>query len=224
MQELADPRRWVNIDETPNCERGEKSGHKACVLVSADAMKATGKAPVRVRVLNDGNGPLTMVPALRADGVVPAVGFLTAGACLTPQAAQGEALLLPGVPADIFADGLKARIYETPCGSMNVATLELFLLDQVIPAMRKDVPTGCLVVVLDAPRCHGRTTNLRNQLKKHQVCLLLLPHNSSTLTQALDVDWFKPWRAEYQAAADALLEVSKYSEAFLNIDMRAEYN
>lgn len=126
MQELVDPRRWVNIDETPNCERGEKSGHKACVLVSADAMQVTGKAPVRVRVLNDGNGPLTMVPALRGDGVVPAVGFLTAGACLTPQAAQGEAVLLPGVPADIFADGLKARIYETPCGSMNVATLELF--------------------------------------------------------------------------------------------------
>jgi hypothetical protein len=94
----------------------------------------------------------------------------------------------------------------------------------VIPAMRRDVPTGPLVIVMDAPSCHGRTTELRTFLSRHDVKLLLLPHNSSTLTQMLDIGWFLNWRDEYQATADALLEVSKSAHARLGPNMRVSHS
>jgi hypothetical protein len=64
---------------------------------------------------------------------------------------------------------------------------------------------------------------LRAFLKKENVVLLLLPHMSSTVTQMLDVDWFLHWRNEYQAAADALLEVSKSKNKTLGPNMRVQH-
>jgi hypothetical protein len=77
---------------------------------------------------------------------------------------------------------------------------------------------------MDCPTCHGRTTELRSFLKLHDVKLLLLPHNSSTMTQMLDIGWFLYWRDEYQATADALLEVSKSAHARLGPNMRVSHS
>jgi hypothetical protein len=73
---------------------------------------------------------------------------------------------------------------------MTQEVLDAFLTEMVIPAMRREVPTGPLVIAMDAPNCHGRTTELRTFLSRHDVKLLLPPHNSSTLTQTLDIGWF----------------------------------
>jgi hypothetical protein len=214
---LRNRKAWVNVDETPNCERGEKQGRQLWVLTSRTAMKCKRGKAVRSRAMKDGNGPLTFVPALRGDGVIICTAFLSTGECPTPPLYFGE--LLPGL-GNPFSDPVTCRLFATKAGSMTTEVLEAFLTEMVIPAMRRDVPDGPLVIVMDAPSCHGRTTELRAFLSRHDVKLLLLPHNSSTLTQMLDIGWFLYWRDEYQSCADALLEVSKSAHARLSHKMR----
>ncbi len=218
---LKNRKAWVNVDETPNCERGEKQGRQCWVLTTRTAMKAKRGRAVRSRAIGNGNGPLSFVPALRGDGVVVSTAFLSTGECANPPLYGGE--LLPGL-GNPFADPVTCRIFATKSGSMTQEVLEAFLTQMVIPAMRRDVPTGPLVIVMDAPSCHGRTTELRTFLSRHGVKLLLLPHNSSTLTQMLDIGWFLNWRDEYQATADALLEVSKSAHARLGPNMRVSHS
>jgi hypothetical protein len=222
-QALRDRRRWVNIDETPNCERGEKKNRQTWCLTSRIAMKKTRGKAVRTRAMEDGNGPLSFVPALRGDGKVITAAFLTCGHCEPPPLRHnGE--LLPGL-GNPFGDPIGCRIYPTAKGSMTREVLEQYLKEQLVPAMRREpgLATGPLAVVMDAPKSHGRSTTLRAFLKKENVVLLLLPHMSSTVTQMLDVDWFLHWRDEYQAAADALLEVSKSKHKTLGPNMRVQH-
>ncbi len=218
---LKERKRWVNVDETPECERGEKQGRQCWVLTTRIAMKRKRGRAVRSRAMKDGNGPLTFVPALRGDGAVICTAFLSTGECANPPLYNDE--LLPGL-GNPFADPVTCRIFATKSGSMTQEVLEKFLTEMVVPAMRRDVPEGPLAVVMDCPSCHGRTTELRSFLKRHDVKLLLLPHNSSTVTQMLDIGWFLNWRDEYQATADALLEVSKSAHARLGPNMRVSHS
>jgi hypothetical protein len=218
---LSNRKAWVNIDETPNCERGEKLGRQCWVLTTRTAMKGKRGKAVRSRAMKSGNGPLSFVPALRADGVVISTAFLSTGECANPPLYNGE--LLPGL-GNPFADPVTCRIFATKSGSMTQEVLEAFLTEMVVPAMRRDVPDGPLVIAMDAPNCHGRTTELRTFLSRHDVKLLLPPHNSSTLTQMLDIGWFLNWRDEYQASVDALLEVSKSAHAHLGPNMRVSHS
>jgi hypothetical protein len=218
---LRNRKAWVNVDETPNCERGEKQGRQCWVLTNRTAMKGKRGKAVRSRAMKSGNGPLSFVPALRADGVVISTAFLSTGECANPPLYNGE--LLPGL-GNPFADPVTCRIFATKSGSMTQEVLEAFLTEMVVPAMRREVPIGPLVIAMDAPNCHGRTTELRTFLSRHDVKLLLPPHNSSTLTQMLDIGWFLNWRDEYQASADALLEVSKSAHAHLGPNMRVSHS
>ncbi len=77
---------------------------------------------------------------------------------------------LPGMRADLFGD--RTRVFGTESGSNNKDLLEHMLLSWIFPEWRKIHPEGPLIILQDAPRCHGWTQRLCEYCAENEIFIV----------------------------------------------------
>ena len=110
---------------------------------------------------------------------------------------------LPGMKHDFFKTN-NVRVFATESGSNNKDLLEFMIVSWIIPLWREYHATGPLVILQDAPRAHGWTPELCEFSAKNEVFIAKFPHNSTTMTQCLDVHYFKAFRKIYRELCENL--------------------
>lgn len=129
---------------------------------------------------------------------------------------------LPGMRRDHFQRP-DIRVFATESGSNNKDLSELILVDWIIPLWRKMHPTGPLFLLQDAPHSHGWTAKLCDFCDKNGVFIVKFPHNSTTMTQCLDVWYFKAFRRIYRFASENLRAAWEFEKGYLDMMMRCQF-
>ena len=222
-----EPTRTMNFDEAGLNNRGEYEKQDLQVFVSKGLLKLLkGRTPVRSLCLNDGSGNVTMIPFILGGGIHMATAFIgpVSAAQVQPdwsapekwtEPATAGMPYLPGMRHDHFKTN-KTRVFATESGSNNKDLLEYMLIQWIIPEWRKMHPTGPLVILQDAPHAHGWTQKLCKYCAENEIIIIKFPHNSTTMTQCLDVYFFKCFRKIYRTALENLRAAWEYSCAFLD--------
>ena len=70
---------------------------------------------------------------------------------------------------------------------MTLGLFKLLMTSYIIPMWRSLVPEGPLLFIMDFPDFHHLCPEMTMYLLKNGIILWTLPHESSTLTQSLDV-------------------------------------
>ena len=129
---------------------------------------------------------------------------------------------LPGMNHDHFSTN-KTRVFATETGSNCKELQEYMLTKWIIPEWRKIHPAGPLVILQDAPRAHGWTPKLCDYCAKNEVFIVKFPHNSTTMTQCLDVWWFKAFRKQYREALENIRAAWEFSCAYLDYSLKCQF-
>ena len=136
--------------------------------------------------------------------------------------AIGQMPYLPGMKRDHFA-GNTTRVFATESGSNNKDLLEFLIISWIIPMWRGIHPAGPLVILQDAPRAHGWTPELCEFCAKHEVFIVKFPHNSTTMTQCLDVYFFKAFRKIYRELSENLRAAWEFASGFLDYSFECQF-
>jgi hypothetical protein len=129
---------------------------------------------------------------------------------------------LPGMSHDHFTNG-KTRVFATESGSNNKDLSEYMLITWIIPLWRQIHPEGPLCILQDAPRAHGWTPRLCEFCAKNEVFIIKFPHNSTTMTQCLDVHFFKTFRKHYRDALENLRAAWEYVSGYLDYSFKCRF-
>ena len=87
---------------------------------------------------------------------------------------------------------------------------------RIIPEWRSIHPDGPLVILQDAPNAHSWTLRLCEFCAENEIFIVKFPHNSTTMTQCLDVHWIKAFRAQYRIAIENLKAAWEFQYAYLD--------
>ncbi len=136
--------------------------------------------------------------------------------------AVGGMPYLPGMRRDHFT-GKQTRVFATESGSNNKDLLEHMLLTWIFPSWREIHPEGPLIILQDAPNCHGWTLKLCEYCAANEIFIVKFPHNSTTMTQCLDVWWFKAFRKQYRLALDNLRAAWEFQCGFLDYSFECQF-
>lgn len=225
-----EPTRIMNFDEAGLNNRGEFEKKDMTVFVTKELLKALrGLAPVRVMALNDGSGNVTMVPFVLGGAIRLATAFIgpvcekqvkedwSAPASWTEPARSGIPFP-PGIHREHFQRE-DIKIFATESGSNNKELIAHMLMTWIIPLWRRLHPTGPLVILQDAPHCHGWSEELCQFCADNNIFIVKFPHNSTTMTQCLDVWFFKAFRRLYRKACENLRAAWEFKHGFLDMQM-----
>jgi hypothetical protein len=97
-----------------------------------------------------------------------------------------------------------------------VAFSFIYVYCRIIPEWRKIHPEGPLVILQDAPNAHGWTQGLCEYCAVNEIFIVKFPHNSTTMTQCLDVHWIKAFRAQYRIALENFKAAWEFEGAYLD--------
>ena len=181
---LAEPRRIANMDEKPLSAASEKIGNGKDKVVYD---KSVDFVPHMVTQSLTSDVPhVTFVPTVLGDGTKLKSAYVlkVGGEGSEFQARWLKPPFLPGFNAGWFAALFFA---VTLSGYMTLELFKLLMMSFIIPQWRALVPLGPLLLIMDYPDFHGLCAELTLFLVKQGVMLWTLPHESSTLTQSLDV-------------------------------------
>jgi hypothetical protein len=200
------------------------------VFVNRKLLKALrGKASVRLMALNDGSGNVTAIPFILGGNITLATAHI-GPVCDTQVKADWSAPeawteparcglpFLPGIHPDHFKRE-DVRVFATESGSNNKELIEFMLTTWIFPLWRKLHPVGPLVVLQDAPHCHGWSERLCQYCSDNGIFIVKFPHNSTTMTQCLDVWFFKTFRRHYRFACENLRAAWEFERAYLDMNM-----
>jgi hypothetical protein len=182
-----------------------------------------GRQPHRTTALNDGSGHVTMIPFILGGNILLGTAFIGPGterpdwsapAKWTQPASVGMPYL-PGMRGDHFSRN-HTKVFATESGSNCSELLEYMLLHWIFPEWRSIHPEGPLVILQDAPNAHKWTRELCEYCAENEIFIVKFPHNSTTMTQCLDVWWFKAFRAQYRIAVENLKAAWEFSCGYLD--------
>lgn len=225
------PTRFMNFDELGMNNRGEyekKSLEE--VFVTKELLKRLkGLAPLRVMSLNDGSGNVTMIPFILGGAITLATAFIgpvgesqvkadwAAPASWTEPARSGIPFP-PGIHRQHFQRE-DVKVFATESGSNNKDLSAFMLMTWIIPLWRRMHPDGPLVILQDAPNCHGWCEELCQFCADNDIYIVKFPHNSTTMTQCLDVWFFKAFRKLYRKACENLRAAWEFKHGYLDMQM-----
>ena len=228
---LSQPARWANLDETDVPGREEKSARKKKVVTTRRNLRKKSairgaKARLRHRVLQAGSGKLSGCFTLGGDGAVVCESYIIAGksvsaSILAPN--DDDSDFLPGVPHDAFVNNLAVKVYATPKGVTTRAVLSEIIREQVMPLMRKKVPKGPLVLLIDNPKSHRPDLKLLQALQEEDFYIIYLPPCCTHLMQPLDLQWFERLKAKIDAVLANISTVQKSANASLDANLEVAY-
>lgn len=230
-----EPTRLMNFDEAMLNNRGEYEKKDMTVFVTKVLLKSLkGLAPVRVMALNDGSGHVTLLPFILGGAIRLATAFIgpvcatqvkddwSAPASWTEPARSGIPFP-PGIHREHFQRE-DVKIFATESGSNNKELLVHMLMTWIIPLWRRLHPTGPLVILQDAPHCHGWSEELCQFCADNNIFIVKFPHNSTTMTQCLDVWFFKAFRKLYRKACENLRAAWEFQHGFLDMQMECSFS
>jgi hypothetical protein len=136
--------------------------------------------------------------------------------------AIGQMPFLPGMKHDFFKTN-NVRVFATESGSNNKDLLEFMIVSWIIPLWREYHATGPLVILQDAPRAHGWTPELCEFSAKNEVFIAKFPHNSTTMTQCLDVHYFKAFRKIYRELCENLRAAWEFECGYLDYSFECQF-
>ncbi len=228
------PTRIMNWDEAALNNRGEYEKKDLTVFVFKELLKILkGLAPVRVMSLNDGSGNTTMIPFILGGAIRLATAFIgpvaetqvkedwAAPASWTEPARSGIPFP-PGIHREHFQRE-DVRVFATKSGSNNKELSAFMLMTWIIPLWRRMHPEGPLVMLQDAPNCHGWSEELCQFCADNNIFIVKFPHNSTTMTQCLDVWFFKAFRKLYRKACENLRAAWEFQHGFLDMQMECSF-
>jgi hypothetical protein len=130
---------------------------------------------------------------------------------------------LPGVPHDAFLNNIALKVYATPKGVTTRAVLSEIIREQVMPLMRKKVPNGPLVLLIDNPKSHRPDLKLLKALQEEDFYIIYLPPCCTHLMQPLDLQWFERLKAKIDAVLANISTVQKSTNAYLDANLEVAY-
>ena len=214
---LKEPRRIANMDEKPLSAASEKIGNGKEKVVYD---KSVDFVPSMVTQSLTSDVPhVTFVPTVLGDGTKLKNAYvLKVGAEGSEfQARWLKPPFLPGFDAAWFAALFFA---VTLSGYMTLELFKLLMMSFIIPQWRILIPDGPLLLILDFPDFHHLCKELTMFLLTQGVMLWTLPHESSTLTQSLDVVAFGLLQKMLNHYYQLLAGISGDSYAYLAKDMK----
>jgi hypothetical protein len=229
---LLEPVRWADFDESDIPGREEKSAKKKKVVTTKKNLRRKSairgaKARLRHRVLQAGSGKLSGGFTLGGDGAVVCESYIIAGktvstSILAPNDDRSD--FLPGIPHNAFVNNPAVKVYATAKGVMTRALLSQIIREQIIPLMRKKVPEGPLVLLMDNPKSHKPDLQLLKTLQdEHDFYIIYLPPCCTHLMQPLDLQWFERLKAMFDAVLTNICTVQKSANAYLDANMEVAY-
>jgi hypothetical protein len=224
------PTRFLNFDELGMNNRGEYEKKDMAVFINKDLLKSLqGKAAVRVMVLNDGSGNVTMIPFVLGGALRLATAFI--GPVTASQVKEDwsapDAWTEPARSGIPFPPGIHRehfqrediKVFATESGSNNKELAAHMLMKWIIPLWRHMHPTGPLIILQDAPHCHGWLEEFCQFCAQNDIFVVKFPHNSTTMTQCLDVWFFKAFRKLYRKACENLRAAWEFQHGYLDMNM-----
>jgi hypothetical protein len=130
----------------------------------------------------------------------------------------------PGIHRDHFQRD-DVKVFATEYGSNNKELIAHMLMTWIILVILQDVPQS----LQDVPHCHGWCEELcqfcaDNDIfiqfcADNDIFIVKFPHNSTTITQCLDVWFFKAFRKLYRKASENLRAAWEFQNGFLDMQM-----
>jgi hypothetical protein len=228
---LREPVRWANLDESDIPGRLEKSARKQKAVTTRKNLKKKSairgaKPRLRHRVMTAGSGKLSGCFTLGGDGAVVCESYIIAGksvpaSILAPNDDGSD--FLPGVPHNAFVDNLALKVYAAAKGVTTKAVLSQIIREQVMPLMRKKVPSGPLVLLLDKPKSHRPDLKLLKALQEDDFYIIYLPPCCTHIMQPLDLHWFERLKGIFDVVLANISTVQKSANAYLDANLEVAY-
>ena len=210
---LQEPRRIANMDEKPLSAASEKvGGGKDKVVYDKSVDFVPGMV---TQALTSDVPHVTFVPTVLGDGTkLKSAYVLKVGS--EGSEFQARWLRPPHLPG--FTPAWFAALFfaVTLSGYMTLELFKLLMMSHIIPQWRALVgPLGPLLLIMDYPDFHHLCPELTLFLITQGVMLWTLPHESSTLTQSLDVVAFGLLQKKLNKYYQLLAGIAGDSHAYL---------
>ena len=216
-----EPRRWANVDETPDTASGEKrcnSSKENCAYTRPSRLKEHHSLEaVRTDAPGDGRGNITVLPMILGDGSLLDVAFIVTGVKFQMKWIRGP--YLPGFSEAKWEDVVFAVTEH------GFVTTEVFAEICMIffERWRAMIPDGPLVYVMDMCNQHAVKEALAKAAVKDNITVLGLPHNTSCATQPLDNGPNKFMKDAIRAYSTNLSTVLTFKQAYLTPELMIRF-